>query len=379
MNRQIHYKNKIWISFIVLSFVIILMFGIGYVYFNIPLRTQIYRSIFKGNWNLIADGDTVYATGYCGIRKYLIKNGEADVLAENESFLNHRMVGNGAAVKDGYIFLACRSYLPGPDKNDKAGYEGKLVVMRKSDLEILSEFFLPSKMNVATVCDSILLLSGINCFILFNINTPQYPQKLSEHKSSEYKEYQGTAVWKENGRRYAAFTLFTLGIDIWDITDNANPKFLKNINLSDVCGGNKNIQTLAIKAHYPYLFATLAPMHNVYFQKDDVRGVIRLDVRNMQDIKAKAFYIPRKDYWEPMPGDSHPKSIDIYQGNIFLSAATSGVAVFKIKKDGDLQYKGLMDVSSGKDQTYPICVTSKGFIVSGDWNWNKIHVKNLKN
>lgn len=232
-------------------------------------------------------------------------------------------------------------------------------------------------MNDATVCDSILLLSGINRFILFNIKTPQFPQKLSEYISPEYREYQGTVVWKEKGRRFAAFTLFTLGIDIWDITDCTNPKFVKNIKLSDVCSGNKNIQTLAIKVHYPYLFATLAPTHNAYFKKDDVRGVIRLDVTNIEDIKVKAFYIPRKDYWKSMSGDSHPKSIDIYNGNIYLSAATSGVAVFRIKKDGDLQYEGLMDILSTNNQIYPICVTKSAFLVSGDWNLNKIYVKKV--
>lgn len=350
---------------------------IGYIYVDVPLRTQIYRSLFKGNWNLLADGDTVYATGYCGIRKYLIKRNEAELLAENESFLRNRMIGNGAAVKENYIFLACRSYLPGPVKNDKASYEGKLLVMNKSDLTILSDFSLPSKMNDAIVTDSILLLSGINRFILFKITDPQFPQKMSEHISSKYTEYQGATIWKNKEHRYAAFSLFTLGIDIWDITDCANPVFVKNINLSDICNGNKNVQSMAIMAHYPYLFATLAPTSSVYFEEDDIRGVIRVDISDIENIRAKAFVIPRKDYWKPMPGDSHPKSLDFHDDKIYLSAATSGAAVFKIEKNGELKYDGIKKISSSSNQIYPICITQSAYLVSGDWNWNKLHVKKL--
>lgn len=377
MNKQIGYKKKIWISIIVLSSILIII-GMGYVYFNIPLRTQIYRSIFKGNWNLLADGDTIYATGYCGIRKYLIEDETAKLLAVNESFLKDRMIGNGAAVKGNYIFLACRSYLPAPVKNDKASYEGKLIVLNKTNLTILSEFSLPSKMNDAIICDSILLLSGINRFMLFKVTNPQFPQKISEYISPEFREFQGATIWKDKKRRYAAFSLFTLGIDIWDITDCTNPKFVKNIKLSDICRGNKNIQTLAIKACYPYLFATLAPMPDVYFKKDDIRGVIRVDISDIENIKAKAFVIPRKDYWKTMPGDSHPKSIDIYDDKIYLSAATSGVAVYEIRKDGNLKYEGIMDISSKGEQIYPICVTRSAYLVSGDWNYNKIHMCKIK-
>ena len=376
MSRVASRKKLLWLAAIFSALAV----GCAcYVYFvDIPLRTQIYRSLFKGNWNLYADGDTVYATGYCGIRKYLVRDAKAVLLAENESFLEHRMIGHGVAIKGNNIFFFFFSYLPGPDKNDKADYEGKLIVLDKTSLNIQSEFALPSKMNDANVCDSILLLSGINRFFLFNVSDPQFPQLLFEHISPEYKEYQGTAVWKDGGKMYAAFTLFTLGVDIWDITDCARPRFLKNIKLSDVCGGNSNIQTLAIKACPPYLFATLAPTPNVYFQKEDVRGVIRVDVSNVDSVKAKAFYIPRKDYWESMPGDAHPKSVDVYNGKIYLSAATSGSAVFKIEENGNLRYDGLFGISSGRDQIYPICVTKNAYLVSGDWNWNKIHVKKIQ-
>ena len=73
-------KKKFHIAIIVS---LLCLAGMYYVYNNIPLRTQIYRSICKGNWNLLADGDTVYATGYCGIRKYVVGNEDVQLLAEN--------------------------------------------------------------------------------------------------------------------------------------------------------------------------------------------------------------------------------------------------------------------------------------------------------
>ena len=116
---------------------------------NVPLRTQIYRSVCKGNWNLLADEDTMYATGYCGIRKYYVdKNGSVSLLKENESFAKNRIIGHGLAISKDRLFLACRSYLAGPLTNDKAKHEGELIVLDRN-LNKCSEFFLPSKMNDA--------------------------------------------------------------------------------------------------------------------------------------------------------------------------------------------------------------------------------------
>ena len=346
------------------------------MFFNIPLRTHIYRSFFKGNWNLCADGDTVYASGYCGIRKYLITKNGNNLLCENESFLHNRIIGHGLDICNDYIFLACRSYLPGPDKNDKSSYEGELIVLDKSNLNIVSQYFLQSKMNDAVCCDSTLLLSGINRFYIFNISNPKYPQIKYEYISDTYKEFQGSTIWKTNGRMYAAFTLFTYGIDIWDITKTDKPFFIKNISLSEVCDGNKYLQSLNIIADYPYLYATIAPLPNQYFKECDKRGLLQIDISNIDSINCKAYYIPREDYWESMPGDAHPKSIAIYNDKIYLSAATSGSAVFRISRDRTLIYDGIMSISSS-NQICPICITENGYIVSGDWNWNKIHSRKL--
>ena len=364
---------------IVLAIIIICLLGLGtyIMFFNIPLRTHIYRSVFKGNWSLCANGDTVYASGYCGIRKYLVSKDGNNLLCENTSFLQNRIVGHGLDVYNNYIYLACRSYLPGPDKNDKASYEGELIVLDNSNLNIVSQFFLPSKMNDAVCCDSTLLLSGINRFYIYNISNPEYPQIKYEHVSDTYKEFQGSTIWKANGRRYAAFTLFTQGVEIWDITNTDNPVFIKNIILSKACNGNKKLQTLDIIVDYPYLYATIAPTKKSYFTKEDKRGVLQINVSNIDSIKCKAYYIPRKDYWKPMSGDAHPKSIDIYNNKIYLSADTRGCGVFKIQNDKSLKYEGLKKISSSKNQIFPICITNSGYIVSGDWNWNRIHSKKI--
>ena len=341
---------------------------------DVPLRTQIYRSICKGNWNLLADGDTVYATGYCGIRKYYVdKNGSVSLLKENESFAKNRIIGHGLAISKDRLFLACRSYLAGPQLNDKAKYEGELIVL-DSDLNKCSEFFLPSKMNDAELCDSILVLTGINRFYIFDVSKPDFPQLLFEHKSPNYLEYQGCAVWNDKGKRYVAITLFSSGIDIWDITNPENSFLVKNIKLHDVCQGNKHLQTLDILFDYPYLYATIAPTSNKYFKKEDMRGVLEVNVSNIDTISSCFYGIPKNDYWKPMAGDSHPKSIALYNNLLFLSAATKGVAIFEKRNEG-LVYKGIKEISSEWDQIYPIAVTGRGKIVSGDWNWNTIHVQ----
>ena len=363
-------------SSIVIGLIIILFCLVGWVICkNVPLRTQIYRSICKGNWNLLADGDTVYASGYCGIRKYFIdNNGSVTLLQENESFAKNRIIGHGLAITKDRIFLACRSYLAGPQVNDKAKYEGELIVLDR-DLNKRSEYFLPSKMNDAESRDSMLVLTGINRFYVFDVSKPDFPKLLFEHKSQSYTEYQGCAVWKDKGRMFVAITLFSAGIDIWDITNAEASFFVKNIKLSEVCKGNQYLQTLDILSDYPYLYATVAPTSNAYFKDEDMRGVMELDVSNMDSIKTCFFGIPRKDYWKPMAGDSHPKSISLHNKKLYLSAATKGVAIFEKQKDG-LAYKGLNQISSEWDQIYPIAVTGSGRLVSGDWNWNSIHVNN---
>lgn len=354
---------------------VIILLSLSVVAFmDVPLRTQIYRSVFKGNWNITCDGDTVYATGYCGIRKYYVDNqGTSTLLKENDSFVKNRIIGHGLAISKDRLYLACRSYLSGSQVNDKAKYEGELIVLDR-DLNKCSEYFLPSKMNDAELCDSILVLTGINRFYIFDVSTPDFPKLLHEHKSKKYTEYQGCVVWENKGRRYVAITLFTSGIDIWDITDAEMPVLKENIKLSDICEGNKHLQTLDILFDYPCLYATIAPTVNQYFKKDDMRGVLEVNVTNIDTVSSRFFGIPRKDYWKPMAGDSHPKSIALYNNKLYLSAATKGVAIFERGNDG-LVYQGLKEISSEWNQIYPIAVTGSGKVVSGDWNWNTIHVQ----
>lgn len=358
---------------IILVIIVICVAG-GMVYKNVPLRTQIYRSIFKGNWNMACDGDTIYATGYCGIRKYYVdKQGTVTLLKENDTFVRNRIIGHGVALSNNRVFLACRSYLAGPHANDMAQYEGELIVMDRN-LNKCSEYFLPSKMNDAELCDSILFLTGINRFYIFDVSTSDFPQLLCEHKSPKYIEYQGCTVWKDKGRRYVAITLFTKGIDIWDITNAETPFLVNNIQLSDICLGNKQLQTLDILFDYPNIYATIAPTSNAYFSDDDMRGVVEVDVSDIDTLSTRFYGIPRKDYWKPMAGDSHPKSIVLHNNKLYLSAATKGVAIFE-KINNGLVYKGIETISDDWDQIYPIAVTGSGHIVSGDWNRNTIHVK----
>ena len=55
-------------------------------------------------------------------------------------------------------------------------YEGELIVLDKSQLKVVSEFALPSKMNDAELCDSLLVFSGINRFYLFDVSQPTFPR-----------------------------------------------------------------------------------------------------------------------------------------------------------------------------------------------------------
>lgn len=49
-------------------------------------------------------------------------------------------------------------------------------MLDKSQLKVVSEFALPSKMNDAELCDSLLVFSGINRFYLFDVSQPTFPR-----------------------------------------------------------------------------------------------------------------------------------------------------------------------------------------------------------
>lgn len=112
-----------------------------YIYFHVDLRSQIFRSFAKGNWFITSQGDTLYTSGFYGIRMYDISSPDNPILVkENAELCKFRNVGRGIAINGDYIYLTTRFYMGFKDEVDHPDYKIQFEDSISYSSESLGEF-----------------------------------------------------------------------------------------------------------------------------------------------------------------------------------------------------------------------------------------------
>jgi hypothetical protein len=343
------------------------------------LRTDIFRTFAKGNWNMTSENDTLYAVGYFGVRKYLADNPEnLKLLAENDEFCKDRMFGRDVCVYNEYLFLTTRSFLPGSIKKDKIN--GQLLVLRKKDLSIVKGFKFEKKLVEVKTIGNILVTSSLGGFSIYNIATPISPNLIFSYNHSEYREYQGFDFIVNSGKVYVAFSLFGEGLEIWNITKPEKPNLVCNIPISngiDTKNQLSSLQSMDLDVSYPYVYATLGPSSDAFRSLNDNRGLLVYDISDINNIKKDVVFIPKTDWYRKSTGDKQPTYITRYKDKLYLNFAEKGVAIFDINDGGKPIYKGLIDVSGNGSLIQPVFATKKGILFTGSYYCSKVYGKKL--
>lgn len=374
---------------IVIGFTLILLLSLGiFVYTNVPIRTSIFRSMVKGDSYIITDLDTIYSFGHYGIKKWLRKDSNTvELLSENGDFCHNTLVGwligRGGIIHGRYLYVTCRSYLGGADKSNTPDYvAGKLLVVDKYNLRVLNQFDCNIKLVEAKITGNSLIVSGLCGFDIYDISTPVSPKLKYRYRSDKFTEFQGFSTFESDSCCYIAFSKFTEGISIWEMTQPERTHHVIDISIQDTLVTKqvlpKDLQCCDVELKYPYLYASLSSVGKSFNTENDRKGVFVCDISNLSDIKSNVALIP-KNFWQKRRcGDPMPTFIDIYKNNVYVNLADRGIAVFDISNPLYPSFKKTMSIKESMlDYIYPIHIDNNGLLYSGCQYFSKIHITKL--
>ncbi|MCM1312629.1 MAG: hypothetical protein NC206_03595 [Bacteroides sp.] len=379
---MINIKKKIgYISLFIIACII-------FIFQNIPLRTALFRSIAKGSIYMISERDTLYVFGYSGVQKWLTTDPDKMVLlTENDEFCHNTFIGHLVArsgvVNGDYLYVACRSYLGGTDTCDDKDYvNGKLLILRKSDLGIVREYKSDIKLIETKIKDDLLVVSGLYGFNIYRIKNPDCLSLLFDYRQKEFTEFQGLEIFEKQDSLYIAFAKFTEGISIWNITCADKPYEAYKIPLQ-IDKSKKNnqyavLQCFRVKYKEPYLYATVAPILESFLTPNDFRGILTLNTDSLPNLLTTFSRIPTSDYYKTRIGDPEPSHIDIYGDSIYTNFGEKGVAIFDISNPGIPIYEGVKDIGNNGNMILPLHINNSGVVLTGDYYWSDIYNCKIK-
>lgn len=367
---------------------IIIVVGVGgYLYKDIPLRTAVFRSFAKGNMYLISEQDTLYGFGYYGVKKFLVMNsGNTKVLSENDDFCENcfvgHLVGRSGVVNGKYLYVVCRSYLGGDDIANGKGYQnGKLIVLGKNNLCIIKELSSDIKLIEAKLYKNNLVVSGLKGFNIYDVTHPESPKLIFRYRQETFTEFQGLEIFNHNNATYIVFARFADGISIWDMTQPTYTHHVKDISIQDFLMNStimsKGLQCFRVVMNYPYLYASLAPMTDHIGTENDYRGVLTLNLSDINNVETKATLIPTKKFYSAKIGDPEPSHLAIYGRKLYANFCEKGIAVFDINNPASPQYEKIINISDNNNVILPIHINHKGILFAGDYYWSDIYNYNL--
>jgi len=364
-------------------FIIMSCSGI-YIYFDIPLRTAIFRSVAKGSWYIVSEADTLFAMGYYGVRKYAFTPPDAlELIAENSDFCTNTNIARGGVPYKNCLYVSTRSYLGGKQKKNYDGYiDGALLVLDRKDLKEITRIDSDIKLVEAKTYGRNLVVSGLKGFDIYDIAEPKAPRTIFRYRHPSWKEYQGFDFFDADGHAYIVFALFTGGIEIWDMTDPADLQLKAAVPISTPMETGDTLSdgasVLHVLSDYPYIYAPLAPSRRAFVSGSGQRGILTYDIRDLDSIRVNCALIPDTDWYSKSTGDLAPSFIDKYRDAVYTNFGEKGVAAFDIASPFAPRYVETVDVTGCNALIQPIHITSTGRLYSGSYYRSDIYVYELE-
>lgn len=363
-------------------------FAALYVYNYVPLRTAIFRNFAKGTIYMMSESDTLYVFGYAGVEKYLVSNPESPVLlAKNNQMCKNCFIGHliprSGAINDNYLYVACRSYLGGPDfLTDESYIDGKMLVIQKSNLSIVNEYRSDIKLIETKVKDTLLVVSGLYGFDMYNIKNPKELKEIYKYRQKNFTEFQGVDFIEKDSMRMVVFCRFAEGISIWDISNFQKVHSIYDFHFSDTLSSGQlldgNLQSFNLIYNAPYIYATVAPTKGDFGKERDNRGILTIDVSNMNDIRTSYTAIPKDIFYSTLIGDPEPSYISRYGNKLYTNFGEKGVAVFNIEELGTPKFEKIISVGNNGSMILPLHINNNGILFTGDYYWNNIYSYKIK-
>lgn len=217
---------------------------------------------------------------------------------------------------------------------DKCSYiNGALSIYKKEDMSIIDTYNLELRCNSMAIYDNLLCVSCLRGINFYDISDPSKPQLIHTYRKDQWWEAQGSDIYETNGRVYLFVTCYTLGNAIFDVTDKDDIQLVKELSISDITDYtklNKNY-TFDVVVDYPYAYCTFCVARLYQNTESDHRGVLTVDLSNMDDIKSRIDEYPSSYYPNTITdGDTKPCQITKCGNNLIMNNGVKGITQFSI-------------------------------------------------
>lgn len=226
---------------------------------------------------------------------------------------------------------------------DNVSYvNGALVVFDKNDLSIKNKYYLDYKVCGLACHKNTLVVTCLNGINVYDIKDMENPKLIYTYRPSSYREYQGVSIYEAGNRTYAIISTYLWGFSILDITDANDIKMSKELDFSNFILDGKNLKnkvfTFDVIADYPYAYATLATYRTSQNTEYDHRGVMILELNDLDNIKMDIVEYPSNRFCQWQSGDPAPARITKSGNRIVINNDDNGIEVFTITSPGKLEY-----------------------------------------
>ena len=253
---------------------------------------------------------------------------------------------------------------------------GALIVIDKNDLSVVNKYSLDFKVCGMAKLRNRLVVNCLNGFNVYNIDNPTAPKLIYTHRPKTFTEYHGVGTFEANGRLYAISCIYTKGFTIIDLTDANDIKILNTFDFSSILVDGESIQghcySFNVVVDYPYAYATLASKTDYCNTAKDHRGVVAIDLNDVNNPKLSFAEIPQNRLSHLTNCDQSPTQITKYRDCIFVNNREYGVEVFYVDALSNLSYGSHITMPE-ESSSNAIFATQDGDLFVGDDNVNNVN------
>lgn len=247
---------------------------------------------------------------------------------------------------------------------------GKVSILKKTDLSVLSTMNLDYKGTGIAVFDNALIVNGLNSFNIYDVSNCKNPKLKYTYHPKKFKDIQGVNIFEVADRRYAFICCYSQGFMILDISDLDDISIVVEDDYSNLIYNGKSMKYIMncfnAVVNYPYVYLTNSTVPHKQSLYPETSGVLTLDISDFKNIKKTLSFMPKGDITNfNTYGDPCPTRIFSYGNTLLVNNREKGLAVFDISK-GCAEYEHLVNIENSSINS--IFVKNDGTIFVGDDN-----------
>lgn len=251
-----------------------------------------------------------------------------------------------------------------PTDIDAVSYiNGAFLIYDKTTLELKSQMHLEIRPNSISVHGDYLYLCCSRGINVYDISNSDYPVLVGTYRNQKYMEFQGSDIFENNGNVYLIASKYSGGTDIIDVTIPNQVRIVKNVPINKQFTSKSF--TFDVVCQYPYAYSTLTCQPSVMFTDKDRRGVLCLDLSDLNNITQTLYEIPEDVKSDVTTWDNQPNKITKYGNILILNNSTKGFLIFNIEESGLPEYSYCQAVP-GKSAVNAVSAFADGSLFVGD-------------